>query len=114
MGLDESTCRVILIPSRHPMTLTSAQVTMTVLAGEGVRSAILISPGFHMRRSYLVYQFLGEPLQIRIYPHASFDGHDHGLEKWWTQYEGVRDFVEQVFKLAYYMVRGYIPLKLSY
>jgi hypothetical protein len=26
----------------------------------------------------------------------------------------VHDFVEQGIKLAYYMVRGYIPLKLSY
>jgi hypothetical protein len=114
MGLDENTCRVISTPSRHPMTLTSAQAAMAVLAGEGVRSALLISPGFHMRRSYLVYQSLGEPLKIRIYPHASFDGHNHGLDKWWTQWHGVHDFVEQSIKLVYYMVRGYIPLKLSY
>ena len=114
MGLDRSTYRVIITPSRHPMTLTSAQAAIEVLAGEGVRSAILMSPGFHMRRSYLVYQSLGEPLQIRIYPHASFDGHNHGLDKWWTQWHGVQDFIEQGLKLVYYMIRGYIPLKLSY
>lgn len=114
MGLNENTSKVIITPDRHPITLTSAQAAIEVLAGGDVKNAILISPGFHMRRSYLVYQHLGEPLQIRIYPHASFDGHDHGLDNWWTQRHGVYDFVEQVLKLAYYMIKGYIPLKFSY
>ena len=114
LGLDDTSCRIIVTSFRHPVTFTSAKEVMEVLAGEGVRKVILISPGFHTRRSYLVYQSLGEPLQIRIYPHASFDGHNHGLDRWWTQYHGVHDFVEQGLKLAYYMVRGYIPLRFSY
>ncbi len=114
LGLDEKASRVIVTSFRHPVTLTSAREAMEVLAGEGIRSAILVSPGFHTRRSYLVYQSIGEPLQIRIFPHASFDGHNHGLDRWWTQYHGVHDFVEQGLKLAYYMVRGYIPLRFSY
>jgi hypothetical protein len=112
--LEEKQYRIIETGLQHPVTLTSAKEAMEILAGEGIRSAILVSPGFHTRRSYLVYQSIGEPYQIRIHPHASFDGHDHGLERWWAQYEGARDFVEQVLKLAYYLVRGYIPLKLSY
>lgn len=114
LGLDEKASRVIVTSFRHPVTLTSAREAMEVLAGEGIRSAILVSPGFHTRRSYLVYQSIGEPLHIRIFPHASFDGHNHGLDRWWTQYHGVHDFVEQGLKLAYYMVRGYIPLRFSY
>ena len=114
LGLDDTSCRIIVTSFRHPVTLTSAKEVMEVLAGEGVRKVILVSPGFHTRRSYLVYQSLGETLHIRIYPHASFDGHNHGLDKWWTQWHGVHDFVEQSIKLVYYMVRGYIPLKLSY
>jgi hypothetical protein len=114
LGQDETLCKIVWAPFQHPATLTSAKTAMEVLAEEGVRSVILISPGFHARRSYLVYQSLGEPLQIRIHPHASFDGHNHGLDRWWTQYHGVHDFVEQGLKLAYYMVRGYIPLRFSY
>lgn len=114
LELDETSCRIIVTSFRHPVTLTSAKEVMGVLAGEGVRKVILVSPGFHTRRSYLVYQSLGEPLQIRIYPHASFDGHNHGIDRWWTQYHGVHDFVEQGLKLAYYMIRGYIPLRFSY
>jgi hypothetical protein len=114
LGLDDTSYRIIVTSFRHPVTLTSAKEVMEILAGEEVRKVILVSPGFHTRRSYLVYQSLGEPLQIRIYPHASFDGHNHGLDKWWTQWHGVHDFVEQGIKLLYYMVRGYIPLKLSY
>jgi hypothetical protein len=114
LGLDDTSCRIIVTSFRHPLTFTSAKEVMQVLAGEGVRNVILISPGFHTRRSYLVYQSIGEPLQIRIYPYASFDGHNHGLDKWWTQWHGVYDFIEQGIKLLYYMVRAYIPLILSY
>lgn len=114
LGQDETLCKIVWAPFQHPATLTSAKTAMEVLAEERARSVILISPGFHARRSYLVYQSLGEPLQIRIHPHASFDGHNHGLDRWWTQWHGVHDFVEQSIKLVYYMVRGYIPLKLSY
>jgi len=114
LGQDETLCKIVWTPFHHPATLTSAKAAIEVLAGERVKSVILVSPGFHTRRSYLVYQSLGEPLQILIYPHASFDGHNHGLDKWWTQWHGVHDFIEQSIKLVYYMVRGYIPLKLSY
>ena len=113
LGLDETNCRVIITSSHHPVTLTAATEVMKILSGEGVRSVILVSPGFHARRSWLVYQSIGEPFRIKIYPHASFDGHNHGLDKWWTQYHGVSDFIEQVLKLTYYRVRGYIPLKLK-
>ena len=113
LGLDARVCRVILTSSRHPVTLTEASEVMKVLSREGVRRVILVSPGFHTLRSYLVYQSIGEPFHIKIYPHASFEGDNHGLDKWWIQYHGVCDFIEQALKLAYYMVRGYIPLKLN-
>jgi hypothetical protein len=114
LGLDDKASQIIVTSFRHPVTLTSAKEAMEVLAGEGIRSAILVSPGFHMRRSYLVYQHIGDPLQIRIRPYACFDGHNHGLVRWWAQYHAVYDFAEQVIKLAYYMVCGYIPLRFSY
>ncbi|MEI8139865.1 MAG: hypothetical protein WCI03_08360 [bacterium] len=113
LGLDETNCRVIITSSHHPVTLTAATEAMKILAGEGVRSVILVSPGFHTRRSYLVYQSIGAPFRIKIYPHASFEGDNHGLDKWWIQYHGVCDFIEQGLKLVYYMARGYIPPKLK-
>jgi hypothetical protein len=104
---------IIATPVQHPVTLQAAEAATSTLAEQGVKTAILVSPGFHARRSYLVYQYLGATRQIRIFPVSSFAGHEHGLEGWWTQRAGVSDFIEQALKLLYYMVRGYIPPRLS-
>ena len=63
-----------------------------------------------MRRSYLIYQYLALPLNIKIYPVAF--GHD--VNNWWNEDNGARDFLSEVLKLAFYMAKGYIPLKFSY
>jgi len=94
------------------VTLTAARVALDTLSRENVKSAILLSPGFHTRRSFLAYQFAGTPLQIKIFPAACFT--EYEPDQWWTGYLGIRDFGIEALKLAYYMVGGYIPLKLSY
>ena len=112
LGLKDDEFKIIVTHIHHPVTLTEAQGALDTLSREGVKSAILLSPGFHARRSYLVYQYLGIPLQIKIYPHACFNGYT--LDKWWTQDSGLRDFLGESLKLAYYLIMGYIPLKFSY
>jgi len=112
LGLKDSTFRVIETPIRNPITLTSAKGALQSLSGDGVKSAILVSPGFHLRRSYLVYQHLSVPLNIKIYPVACFDRYQ--ANTWWRDGKGVRDFFEEVQKLVFYMASGYIPLKFSY
>jgi uncharacterized SAM-binding protein YcdF (DUF218 family) len=112
LGLKDSTFTIIATPVRNPVTLTSAKGALQILSGEGVKSAILVSPGFHLRRSFLVYQHLSVPLNIKIYPFACFDRYQ--VNNWWSEDNGARDFFEEVQKLAYYLLKGYIPLKLSY
>jgi hypothetical protein len=112
LGLQHASFTVIVTPVGDPITLTAARGALEVLPRDGVKSAILVSPGFHMRRSLLVYQHLAAPLNIRIYPVACFD--EYQLNEWWREENGLRDFVEELQKLMFYLVRGYIPLKLSY
>lgn len=111
LGLKERDFRIVVTHIYHPITLTAARGALEAISKE-VKSAILVSPGFHTRRSYLVYQHLCIPFQIKIFPSACFNSYQ--LDHWWSQEGGMRDFTEEFLKLAYYLARGYIPLKLSY
>ena len=112
MGLKETEFKIIVVPIIHPVTLKEAEVVLGVLSKENIKSAILLSPGFHTRRSYLAYQYVGNTPQIKIFPSACFT--EHQLNRWWVQESGVRDFAVELFKLGYYLAGGYIPLKFSY
>jgi hypothetical protein len=112
LGLKETESKVIIVPIRHPVTLKEAEVVLKDLSKENIKSAILLSPGFHTRRSYLVYQHVGIPLQIKIFPSACFTNYQ--LNNWWVQEPGVRDFTVELLKLGYYLAGGYIPFKFSY
>jgi hypothetical protein len=112
LGVEKRDFQVIVVRVHEPVTLTAAKGAMEIVAKEGAKSAVLLSPGFHARRSYLVYQHVGGPFHIRIMPSACFDAYE--LERWWSQDGGMRDFGQEFLKLIYYMAKGYIPLKLSY
>jgi hypothetical protein len=112
IGLKEKDFKIILTHIHHPITLTAATGVFEALSKEDVKSAILVSPGFHTRRSFLVYQYAGLPFQIKIFPSACFN--EYQLDHWWSQERGVRDFAAELFKLGYYLAEGYIPFKFSY
>jgi hypothetical protein len=108
LGLRESAFRIIVTHIHEPITLIAAKGALKELSRDGVKSAFLVSPGFHMRRSYLVYQHLSAPLNIKIYPVACFDSYK--LDEWWNQEYGPREFLSEGLKLAFYILRGNIPL----
>ena len=112
LGLKETEFKVIAVPIRNPITLNEARVILQGLSRENVKSAVLLSTGFHTRRSYLVYQHIGLPLKIKIFPYAYFP--TYNLSDWRVKSSGVRDFEFEVAKLFYYIIRGYIPFKLTY
>jgi uncharacterized SAM-binding protein YcdF (DUF218 family) len=112
LGLKDSQFTIIVTHIHEPITLVSAQGAMDVLAKDGIKSALLVSPGFHMRRSFLVYQYLSNPFNIKIYPIACLEKYD--LNNWWCQDNGSRDLLSEFQKLLFYMVKGYIPLKFAY
>jgi hypothetical protein len=112
LGLKETEYKVIVVPIRHPVTLKEAEVVLKNLSKENIKSAILLSLGFHTRRSYLAYQYIGMPMQIKIFPSASFTNYQ--FNNWWVQEPAVRDFTAELLKLGYYLAGGYIPFKFSY
>lgn len=112
LGLKETDFKVIVVPIQYPVTLKEAEVVLNVLSKENIKSAILVSSGFHTRRSYLAYQHVGTPLQIKIFPSACFT--EYQLNNWWVEAPGVRDFTIELFKLSYYLAGGYIPFKFYY
>jgi hypothetical protein len=108
LGLKETEFKVIVVPIRNPVTLTEAKMVLESLSQEHIKSAILLSEGFHTRRSFLAYQHIGTPLQIKIFPFACFTGYQ--FDNWWVQESAVREFIVELSKLVYYLVAGYIPL----
>ena len=112
LGLKDSQFTIIVTHIHEPITLVSAQGAMDILAKDGIKSALLVSPGFHMRRSFLVYQYLSNPFNIKIYPIACLEAYDQN--NWWNQDNGPRDLLSELQKLLFYMVKGYIPLKFTY
>lgn len=112
LGLKERDFKIIVTHIHHPITLIEAKGAVEIISQEGVKSAILLSKGFHARRSYLVYQHVCSPFQIKIFPSACFNSYQ--LDHWWSQERGLRDFVMELLKLTHYLAGGYIPFKLSY
>ncbi len=112
LGLKERDFTIIVTHIHEPITLTAARGALEAISKEGVRSVILLSPGFHTRRSYLIYQYLSNPFQIKIFPSACFKSYQ--LDHWWSQENGWRDFITEFLKLVYYIAGGYIPFKFSY
>ncbi len=111
MPLPEGRFQVVSVPVHHPVTLTEAQSVVALLNKSGAKSAVLLAKGFHMRRSLLVYRHVAAPLKIKIVPLAYFTTYQP--DRWWQSDDGVRDFFSEWLKLAYYQVRGYIPIKFS-
>jgi hypothetical protein len=100
---------IIVTPVVHPITLIEAKVVLKELAGNKVRKAILVSEGFHTRRSLGVYRQEGEKLGMQIIAHPYYASYQK--ENWWQQTEGVRAFVTEYLKLGYYLLRGFISVK---
>lgn len=108
LGLEDSAFKILTVHIHDPITLVAAKGALKEISKDDVRSAILISPGFHMRRSLLVYRHLAAPLHIRIYPVACFDSYE--LNDWWNNEYGPRDFLSEGLKLVFYIARGYVPV----
>ncbi len=109
LGLKKDQIQVIEVPTEHPITLTEAQTVLSILSRSGVKSAILLAEGFHMRRSYWAYKQAGTPLGMKIVPCPYFMKYRH--EDWWTKIRGVSDFAYELSKFIYYLLRGYVPVK---
>jgi uncharacterized SAM-binding protein YcdF (DUF218 family) len=110
LGLDIEKVQVISTPiDGHPITLTEARFVVARLSQNGVRSAILLSKAFHARRSFGAYSQEGARVGLRVVPYSYFIEYDRNY--WWQGAEGVSDFVTESFKLAYYLINGYVSIE---
>ncbi len=110
MGLDKEKVQVISAPiDGHPITLIEARFVVNKLSQDGIQSAILLSEGFHTRRSFVVYSQEGARVGLRVFPYPYFIEYDD--ISWWHKGEGVGDFVTESLKLAYYLLHGYVSVK---
>jgi uncharacterized SAM-binding protein YcdF (DUF218 family) len=110
LGMKKEKVQVISVPiDGHPITLAEARFVVAKLSQNGTRSAILLSEGFHTRRSFAVYSQEGTRVGLRIVPYSHFIEYDSN--SWWHNVEGVSDFVTESFKLAYYLINGYVSIR---
>ncbi len=110
LGLDKKKVQVISAPiDGHPVTLSEARFVVAKLSQDGVRRAIIISNGFHTRRSLAVYSQEGARMGLRVVPYSYFIGYDGN--SWWKESQGTFDFVTESLKLGYYLLHGYVSIK---
>ena len=110
LGLEKERVQVISAPiDGHPITLQEARFVVNKLSQQGVRSAILLSEGFHTRRGFGVYSQEGAQVGLHVVPCSYFSKYE--INSWWRDPQGIKDFVEESAKLAYYLLHGYISIK---
>jgi hypothetical protein len=113
IGLEKVRFQIVVVPSNgHPVTLNEARFVVTILSKDEIRSAILLSKGFHTRRNFGVYSQEGARVGLRIIPLPYFNKYKD--DNWWQHAEGVHDLFEQYIKLFYYVIRGYISIRYLY
>jgi hypothetical protein len=110
LGLEKEEVQVISAPiDGHPITLFEARFVVAKLSENGVRSAILLSKGFHTRRSFGVYSQEGTRVGLHVVPYPYFV--EYESNSWWRDAQGVSDFANESLKLTYYLLNGYISIK---
>jgi hypothetical protein len=108
-GLKKEKIEVITAPiPGHPITLTEARFVVAQLVQKKVRSAILVSNGFHTRRSYGLYKQEGEQSGLHVVPYAHFT--DYKCDSWWRDVQGINDFFGESVKLIYYLLFGHLSV----
>ncbi len=109
MGLKKEKADVISAPiPGHPITLSEARFVVAKLSQDRVRSAILVSEGFHTRRTFGVYNQEGRRLGLHVFPYSYFT--EYKSDSWWRDPQGINDFLEESLKLSYYLLHGYVSI----
>ena len=109
LGLRKDQFQVIEVPSNHPITLMEAQIALATLSRSEVRTVLLMAEGFHARRSFWVYKQMGASLGMKIHLYPYFRRYE--MKTWWRTADGCYDFLSESFKLLYYVIKGYIPVR---
>jgi hypothetical protein len=90
-----------ILPVEHaePVSLNVARQIAEFLQREGIRSVLVVSPGFRSARSYLVYDSVLTPRGIRVQCVAATEA---APDNWWHTWHGVQDTGLEFAKFLYY------------
>jgi hypothetical protein len=90
-----------ILPLRHtePVSLNAARQILAFLERRGIRSVLVVSPGFRSARSYLVYDRVLTPRGIRVECVAAGGP---PVNAWWRTFHGIQDTALELIKLLYY------------
>jgi uncharacterized SAM-binding protein YcdF (DUF218 family) len=104
LRIPKSDYRIFLIEVDEPYTYNAAKALSDSLPN--IRSLLVFSDNFHIRRSYLAFKkifgargVIVRPYTIPIYLNAY---------NWWTSINGWRRIIDEYMKLTYYWFKGYI------
>jgi uncharacterized SAM-binding protein YcdF (DUF218 family) len=90
-------------------TWTEAEEVLKILRHEGARSAIIVTDGFHIRRTKATYEHLQSESGIELV-YVATSG-PFVADSWWHQPSGPRLILNEYIKLVYYLLRyGVWPL----
>lgn len=102
--------QMIPIHEVEPISLNAAYQIRTVLRRDGVRSVLLVTPGFRSRRSLLVYSTVFGDAGIATWCVPVF-GRDTP-DNWTSTWHGIQEVAQQYGKLQYY--RFYVLPRLKH
>jgi hypothetical protein len=92
--------RVIPIGYTEPISLNASIQIRRQLIRDGIRSIVVIAPGFRSRRSSLVYRTMLAEAGITVHCVPVFGG--TSPEHWTRSWHGIQEFTEEFVKLQYY------------
>lgn len=99
--------RSIFLVERSTSTREDALYTRELMAAHGMKSAVLVTSPYHGRRATLTFSraFEGSGIQLSSYPVKDDAWRP---ESWWTSIDTVRLTINELIKLAYYELNGYL------
>ena len=87
-----------------PYTYNSAVALADTI--KNIKSLLVFSDNFHMRRSYLTFKKVFEPRGIEVFPYT-YEIYLNS-KNWWTSGNGWRRVFTEYIKLTFYWMNGYI------
>jgi uncharacterized SAM-binding protein YcdF (DUF218 family) len=92
--------KIILFRETEPITLNAAAQVREHLAGEHIKSLIVVTSGFRSRRSSLVYRAMLGDVGIQVHCAPVFGRKT--TERWAETWHGIQEVAAEFLKLQYY------------
>src|SRR5262249_25380268 len=82
-----------------------ARAVLEWAKSSGAKSVIIPTELFPARRVRWIFRHEATPAGVRIIAHAIIKPPGYGVENWWKDEGGLKDFKNEVIKFVYYLLR---------